>query len=219
MRSFRKLAVTTLVFLLCVDGFAAEKAAEKGKKSAQRKPEQKESGASKEPEKLAFPVPVGHDSKGLKLPSFDADGKLKMLFNIGTATRINDKDVKMSDLQVQTYGEDGAPELSMDLPVSMFDLSTRVITARQKVKITREDFEITGNQMEFNTETRTGKLGGGVRMIIFNLDTTAGSEGADAKPEREAKIPAVTFPATNDQPTIKVTKPTKPSPPEAAPRE
>ena len=61
----------------------------------------------------------------------------------------------MQETQVQTFQEDGSPEMDIALPVSSFNLTTRVISTRQRVVITREDFELTGNTMEFNTETRT----------------------------------------------------------------
>ena len=222
MRSFRKLVYLAAFLGMSVGGFSAD--AKKEKKDADKKKEaakksekagkdakkaESEVKAAKEPPKLAFPVPIGHDSKGLKLPSFGPDGKLKMVFNIGVGTRIDEENVNMQDTQVQTFKEDGSPEMDIDLPTSSFNLKTRVISTKQRVVITRDDFELSGNTMEFNTETRAGTLGGGVKMIIFNLDE-ATTDGDAATAEKSA-LPKVALPPNDAGESIKVTTP-KPTP-------
>ena len=218
MRSFRKLVLFAACLALSGSAFSAEakkekKDADKKKESAKKdtKDAKKAEGdgvekAAKEPQKLAFPVPIGHDSKGLKLPTFWPDGKtLKMVFNIGVGTRIDEENVNMKDTQVQTYKEDGSPEMGIDLPTSSFNLKTRVISTQQSVVIEREDFELSGHTMEFNTETREGRLGGGVKMIIFQLAEEAGADDA-AAPEKSA-LPKVTLPPNDSNQSIKVTTP------------
>ena len=120
MRSSRKLVVVAVCLAMSVAGFCAAaakkdsaKSAAKQKESASKKTKDTEKPAADEkPEstKLAFPVPVGHDSKGLKLPSFGPDGKLKMVFNIGIANRVDEDNVEMKDTQIQTFDEDGSHE-------------------------------------------------------------------------------------------------------------
>jgi lipopolysaccharide export system protein LptC len=218
MRSFRKLVVVAICLVMSVAGFCAAakkdsaKTAEKQKESNAKK--SKDAGkppAEEKPEstKLAFPVPIGPPSKGVKLPSFGPDGKLKMIFNIGVANRVDEDNVEMKDTQVQTFNEDGSPEMDIALPTSTFNLKTRVITTQQEVDITREDFNLTGHTMEFNTETREGRLGGGVKMIIFNLADETGDTDAAATKEKPPKsaLPKVTLPPNKDNQSIKVTKP------------
>ena len=214
MRSSRKLVVVAVCLVVSVVGLCAApkedsaESAAKQKESAAKKAAEKPAEQKSESTKLTFPVPPGHGSKGLKLPSYGPDGKLKMVFNIGVANRVDEENVEMKDTQVQTFSEDGSPEMDIALPTSTFNLKTRVITTQQEVNITREDFDLTGHTMEFNTETRTGKLGGGVKMIIFNLETGE----ADAKPAAKDKppksaLPKVTLPPNKDNQSIKVTKP------------
>ena len=224
MRSFRKPVLFAVLLGMSVGGFAADAKKEKKdsdkKKEAAKKAEKAdkekkkaegEEKAAREPAKLSFPVPIGHDSKGLKLPTYWPDGKtLKMVFNIGIGTRIDEDNVNMQETQVQTYKEDGSPEMDIALPVSSFNLKTRVISTQQKVVITREDFELSGNTMEFNTETRAGTLGGGVKMIIFNLDEETG-EGGEAAPAEKSALPKVELPPNDAGQSIKVTTP-KPAP-------
>ena len=219
MRSFRKLVFLAVCLVLSGGGFSAEvkkdtkdsdKKKESAKKGDKNTKKAESDGKEKEPQKLAFPVPIGHDSKGLKLPTYWPDGKtLKMVFNIGIGTRVDEDNVNMQDTQVQTYKEDGSPEMGIDLPTSSFNLKTRVISTQQSVVIEREDFELSGHTMEFNTETREGRLGGGVKMIIFQLADEASADDA-AAPEKSA-LPKVTLPPNESNQSIKVTTP-KPAP-------
>jgi hypothetical protein len=61
------------------------------------------------------------------------------------------------------------------------------------VKLKREDFEITGGRMTFNTDTKTSKFAGGVRMLVYNLAANPGAQPAAAatpvepKPKKEEK--------------------------------
>jgi lipopolysaccharide export system protein LptC len=71
--------------------------------------------------------------------------------------------------------------MTIEMPVSLLDLNTRVISTHDGVLIKRSDFEITGKNMEFNTETKQGRLIGPVKMTIFNM-----SEEAGIKPEAKS---------------------------------
>jgi lipopolysaccharide export system protein LptC len=51
-----------------------------------------------------------------------------------------------------------------------------VISAQTHVTINRADFELTGEAIEFNTQTKQGKLAGGVRMLIYDLEEMSASE-------------------------------------------
>lgn len=142
-----------------------------GKKPDARKSAEKASGDDKQPPKLVIPLPKGEDSKGVTIPIPDPAGK--KIFKIGVGTRVDDNLVKMKDLLIETYNPAGAQEITIALPSSMLDLSTRVITGDQGVTINRSDFQITGKNMEFNTETRNGWIKGDVKMIIYDLSLEA----------------------------------------------
>ena len=98
MRSSRKLVFLAACLAMSAGGFSAD--AKKEKKDADRKKEAAKKNAKKpvadakekpptEPQIMPVPVPVGHDAKGVKLPTFWPDGQtLKMVFNIGLGTQI-----------------------------------------------------------------------------------------------------------------------------------
>jgi hypothetical protein len=190
MRSFRRklLAAAGAFFTLSVvalvakpEGAPPEGAAQKpektqGKRSEQtgeKKSDQKKKGTGTSSSPLAAAVLKGYPSKGVKIPrhEVDAEGSLQMNFEIGVATRLDDEQVRMDTAQLETF-EEGEREMLITLPTAVFNLSSWVIRADQPVTIQRPDLEVTGRTMVFNTKTRQGKLGGGVRMLIFDLDSS-----------------------------------------------
>ncbi len=190
MSSFAKLVAVLLASLL-VTAVAAEKTGdEKSKKSGSKEPgdkksKKKDAPADEDsgPKAIQVPMPNGRDAKGLKIPYFDSEGKLQMRFDIGVAKKIDDHHVEMSELQVETFDADGVSEMVMDLPTSVLDLTTSVITAQKQVTIKRADFEITGNTMTFNTKTKQGGLGGRVRMLIYNLENETTPTASTPEPK------------------------------------
>jgi hypothetical protein len=164
---------------------SADKKGKKDKDKAKEKPQAGEKDKPKAPEDpdaaprpFEVPMPNGRDAKGIRLPVRNAEGKLTLRYTIGMAKKVDDTHLEMSELQVETFDENGEHEMSMDLPTSVMDLSTWVITSYKPVKIKRDDFELTGETMIFNTRTKQGGLGGNVKMVIYNL-----FDDADAKPD------------------------------------
>lgn len=192
MSSFAKL-VAVLFSSLLATAVAVEKPGDEtpsksGKKEASSKKSSKEkkdksNDEDSEPKSIQVPMPNGRDAKGLKIPYFDEEGKLQMRFDIGVAKRIDDNHVEMSQLQVETFDEAGEREMVMDLPTSVLDLTTSVITAQHPVTIKRSDFEITGSTMIFNTKTKQGGLGGKVRMLIYNLENETSPAPEPSQPQ------------------------------------
>jgi hypothetical protein len=193
MRSFVKLVAVLAVGLVAAAGAFAQKADDDKSKDK----DAKESGAKKgkkdkksnkpadpaAPQKaIDVPVPKGHDAKGLKIPYFGSDGKLQMSFNIGVASRLDDNHMQMTDLQIETFNDDGEHEMAIDLPTSVLDLTTSVISTKKHVTIRRDDFELTGETMEFNTRTKQGGLGGNVRMLIYNLEAETSGSSESSQP-------------------------------------
>ena len=199
MRSFPKSLTGSVVGMIAIGALAAGAFAQKkddakpkakDKKEAAKpdapKPEKDKSGKddkAKETGKMDIPVSKDHDAKGLKIPYFDGEGKKQMIFTIGVASRLDDEHIGMTETEVETFDENGEHEMTIDLPKSELNVNTSVITTKKHVEIKREDFSITGETMEFNMKTKKGTLGGGVKMLIYNLD----NEMSD-KPE-EPKAP------------------------------
>lgn len=120
-----------------------------------------------EPERFEMPVPVGMPVNGLKVPQYDQDGKLLMLFEAATATKVNEEVVEMDSLKLEALDSEGQ-KIFVELPQAVFNLKTNLLTGDKTATIRREDFEITGDSIEFNTQTRFGILRGNVKMVISN---------------------------------------------------
>lgn len=139
--------------------------------SAKTKKDKKKASAQGTPApRLNMPIPPGHEAKGIKVPYYDDKGKLQMLFVIGSAVRLDETRLKMEGLQLETYDATGTPEMSVDFKTSFLDLNTLIVSTEEPVTIRRSDFEITGETMQLNTETRQGRMIGKVRMLIYNQD-------------------------------------------------
>lgn len=119
---------------------------------------------------INLPIAIGHEAKGVKLPYIDAKGRLQMNFTIGVVHRTDEVHLEMASLLIQTYDDEGKPDMVFDLPTSLYDVKTHILTSDHPVRIRRSDFDLTGDTMEFNTTTRQGVLRGSVRMLIFNRD-------------------------------------------------
>lgn len=137
--------------------------------------------ATKPLPKLSLPLVRGQTSKGVTIPYNDGSGAKTMNFRIGAATPVDDDHIQMKDLTIETLDEAGEKEMTIDLPGSVFDLKTRVISGNERVTIKRSDFEITGASMEFNTETKQGRINGDVKMIIYDLSGQAEEPAAKQK--------------------------------------
>jgi hypothetical protein len=190
MSSFAKLVAVFAAALLTAGALAGKPANEKPKPgtndAGQKKAgKEKPAAAPDAPKAIDVPVLKGHDAKGLKIPYFDGDGKLQMTFDIGVASRLDENHIQMADLRIETFDAAGQPEMSIDLPASVLDLTTSVISTEKTVKIKRSDFELTGQTMQFNTKTRQGGLGGKVRMLIYNLEVE--TSDAAKTPDPKAK--------------------------------
>jgi hypothetical protein len=131
--------------------------------------------------KFDLPVPIGHEVKGLRVPVRNEEGKMQMQFDMETATRLEDQNIEMHTVTIQTYNDQtGKPDAKIDLQTSVMNLDTNVITTKEPVRITREDFVLTADGGEFNSKTRQGRVIGNVHLVIYNrneFQTKSGNEG------------------------------------------
>src|SRR5881392_40848 len=113
-----------------------------------------------------IPLPIGHEAKGLVLPDFDVEGHLRGKFEAGTAYRIDQEHIGFQQLKITTYTPEDQQDLRIDMSTSMLDLKTRILSSKARTTIQRADFNIAGDSVEFDTNSRTGRLMGNVKMVI-----------------------------------------------------
>jgi len=118
-------------------------------------------------EKMDLPVPVGEPIKGIKIPQYDEQGKLTMNLTADSALKLDERQVEFKDLKIQ-FSDKEEKEIVVEIPHSILNLETKILTADTKTVIHREDFEIIGENAEFDTTARTGKFKGPVHASFRN---------------------------------------------------
>src|SRR3954470_15940492 len=113
-----------------------------------------------------IPLPIGHEAKGLVLPDFDGEGHLRGKFEAGTARRIDEEHVGFEQLKILTYTPEDQQDLRIDMSTSLLDLKTLILSSKTRTTIQRADFNIAGDSVQFDTNNRTGRLVGNVKMVI-----------------------------------------------------
>ena len=113
-----------------------------------------------------IPLPIGHEAKGLVLPDFDGEGHLRGKFEAGTAHRIDEGHMGFEQLKITTFTPEDQPDLKIDMSTSVLDLKTRILSSKARTTIQRTDFNIAGDSVEFDTNSKTGRLIGNVKMVI-----------------------------------------------------
>src|SRR5216110_3329910 len=146
----------------------------KGHKKKQARATMTSSASPGEQSLTNIPLPIGHEAKGLVLPDFDGEGHLRGRFEAGTAHRIDEEHVGFQQLKITTYTPENRTDLKIDMQTSVLDLKTRILTSQERTTIQRADFNIAGDSVEFDTNTKTGRLIGNVKMVITGQSQLAG---------------------------------------------
>ncbi|MET0252872.1 MAG: hypothetical protein ABW214_02455 [Terrimicrobiaceae bacterium] len=120
-------------------------------------------------QEIDIPVPDGVPVKGIKVPSYSADGKLLMMLDAELARKLDADRIEFENLKIDAYSDDDK-KIYVELPRSIFNLTTRILTSESRVLIRREDFELVGDAGEFYTKNRFAKILGNVKMTIFSTE-------------------------------------------------
>jgi hypothetical protein len=113
-----------------------------------------------------IPLPIGHEAKGLVLPDFDLEGHLRGKFVAGAARRIDQDHVGFRDLKITTFTPENQVDLEIAMQTSVLDLKTRILSSQEPTTVKRADFNIMGDSIVFDTNARTGRMIGNVKMVI-----------------------------------------------------
>lgn len=170
-----------LLLALAVYSAAAENRGKTGKRGKGGKKKQAMPTATVSPEEgeqslTNIPLPIGHEAKGLTLPDFDGQGRLRGKFIAGSAKRIDQDHIDFNDLKITTYTEGNQVDLRIDMHTSTFDLTTKILSSKERTSVSRRDFNVVGDSAIFDTNARTSRMIGNVKMVITdqsNLVQTA----------------------------------------------
>ncbi len=163
------LAYLLSIFALSILSASERAVADPDKGKGRKKKALSSASASASPGEQSLtniPLPIGHEAKGLVLPDFDKDGHLVGKFEAGTARRIDQQHVGFQNLKITTFTPANGVDLQIDMQTSVFDLDTRILASQDRATIKRADFNVVGDTVQFDTNTRTGRLIGHVKMVI-----------------------------------------------------
>ena len=108
-------------------------------------------------------------------------------------TRVDDDNMDMEKMDILLKGEADAKDLSVKLRTAIYHMPAGVLKSDKRSRVSRDDFQIEGDSLVFDTHTQQGKMVGHVQMIIFDADTLKGKpadapkagEKTDAQPEKK----------------------------------
>jgi len=161
------LLLLVIALLASVGSSFAEQ--EKGKNKPGQKKKMPSATASASPGEQSLtniPLPIGHEAKGLVLPDFDGEGHLRGKFIASTARRLDEEHIRFQDLKITTFTPESQVDLQIDMQTSVFDLKTKILSSQERATVKRADFNIVGDAIQFDTNTRTGRMVGNVKMVI-----------------------------------------------------
>jgi hypothetical protein len=170
-------AFSLLVLLSCAVVAADKKAPKSEGKTATPGPNKKPARPKPEEGIKDVPIAEGHDAKGLVLPDFDKDGKLRGKLQAGVTRRLDTENIEFQGVKFTTFlPETEKPNLQVNVDKAVFNLKTQVLTSNVRSTVKREDFEVSGDTMRFEMVTRLSTLEGNVKMIVRGKARTPGEE-------------------------------------------
>ena len=128
----------------------------------------------RQPKEIPFPLPIGKFGHDVKIPQADITGQILQMLQSAKITRLDNERVEMHETNIDLFHPDGKEDFHVVLPDSILNLKTQIISSDHPVTVRTDDFELTGERMQFNTVDRTGELQGHVHMVIRNLKQVAG---------------------------------------------
>src|SRR5436305_13649169 len=173
-------ALSLVISLSCAVPAAEKKSSKSGGKTPTPPPTATPAKKSRpKPEEGLKDVPVteGHDAKGLILPEFDKEGRLRGKLRAGVTRRLDEQNVQFQDVKFTTFiPETQAPNLDITVSTAVFTIKTQVLTSNARPTVKRSDFEISGDSMQFEMLTRQSTLEGNVKMVVRGKARTPGEQ-------------------------------------------
>jgi len=78
--------------------------------------------------------------------------------------------VSMERVSMELFDKLGKSEFVIELPASILNLRTGMIVSEDPISIKNPKFELVGEKMEFDTKRKQGRLMGGVKMVILDVN-------------------------------------------------
>lgn len=137
-------------------------------------------------------IPLGSRSRGFVLPSFE-NGKPSSLITADAMTRVDDSRLFAEKMIIRMFGETNDQDVRVDLKTGTYNLDQQILSSNERSRVSRNDFQIEGDGMVFDTKSSQGKMVGNVEMIIYDIKSMAKTMGGPAAAEgKEKAAPSAT---------------------------
>lgn len=117
-------------------------------------------------------IPEGIKNLKVRIPGFDA-GRNTSLITAKSMTRVNPQEIFAEEMTIYLYREQEKDNVRVDLRTGTYHMDTKLLTSKERSKVTRSDFTIEGDTMVFDTTTSQGKMAGRVHMTIYDSGSLA----------------------------------------------
>jgi hypothetical protein len=154
-------------------------------------------------------LPIGQKNIDVKIPSFK-DGIPSSTVRASSMTRLHEENFSMEGMDIRLYGQSHEQVVRIRLATALYHMPSQILSSETRSRVSREDFDLQGDSMVFDTRTGQGKMTGNVRMVIFDADSLTGQKQNATSAAKEK-----TSPSDNTSATDK--KPEGPSAPASAP--
>ena len=173
------------------------------------KPKAAPAAATEEPaegvtglESIGKLIQEGVRSVKVRNPGFD-QGRRTSFVEADALTRLEGNRLFGEGVTIQLYGADPKDTIRVDLPTATYFMDTKQLVSDKRSRVRRDDFQIEGDSMTFDTTTSRGQMKGHVHMVIFDL-----SQLNSPTPEKTAApVPADPQAATQPAPAGTTPKP------------
>lgn len=166
-------SLTLLIALLLAGGLHGEdkaKAASKGKPKA-AEPEKGVGGL----ESIGNLIQEGVRSTDVRNPGFD-DGRRTSFVEADSMIRQPGNKLYGEGVVIHLYKEEPKDNVRVDLKTATYHMDTKMLTSEDRSKVSRADFEISGDKMSFDTINSHGIMTGNVHVVINDLASVSKSK-------------------------------------------
>ncbi len=133
-------------------------------------------------------IPEGKRNLKVRIPGFEATGRLSSMVNAAAMTRVNGQEMFSENMKIELFSKDGPKEnMRIDLLTSTYHMDNKLLTSNERSRVSRSDFQMEGDSMEYDTVNSQGRMTGHVEVIIF--DTASFGKKTNEPAKEPAKQP------------------------------
>jgi hypothetical protein len=132
-------------------------------------------------------IPEGKKNLKVHIPGFDSTGRTSSLVTAATMTRVNPQELFCEIMRIDLYSKEPKDNVRIDLKTGTYHMDNKLLTSNERSKVSRSDFQIEGDSMQFDTVNSQGRMTGNVQMIIY--DTSSFSAKKTPAPAKEPTPP------------------------------